>query len=46
MASGSWESSAIFLHVDVRIPTWGCVAVAENKMIEILNWLNPSSIPK
>lgn len=40
------KSSAIFLHVDVGIPTWGCVAVAENKMIEILNWLNPSSNPK
>ena len=40
------KSSAIFLHVDVGIPTWGCPAVAENKMIKILNWINPSSNPK
>lgn len=40
------KSSAIFLHVDVGVPTWGCVAVAENKMVKILNWINPSSNPK
>ena len=40
------KSSAIFLHVDVGIPTYGCVAVASNKMVEILNWVNPSSNPK
>lgn len=40
------KSSAIFLHVDVGIPTWGCVAVSEDKMIKILNWLNPISNPK
>lgn len=40
------KSSAIFLHVDVGIPTWGCPAVAESKMIKILNWLKPSSNPK
>ncbi|MGL5354520.1 MAG: L,D-transpeptidase family protein [Clostridium sp.] len=40
------KSSAIFLHVDVGIPTWGCPAVAENKMIKILNWIKPSSNPK
>lgn len=25
-----------FLHVDIGIPTWGCVAVEESKMNEIL----------
>ena len=40
------KSSAIFLHVDVGIPTYGCVAVAQSKMVEILNWVNPSSNPK
>lgn len=40
------KSSAIFLHVDVGVATWGCVAVAEDKMVEILNWIKPSSNPK
>lgn len=40
------KSSAIFLHVDVGIPTWGCVAVELNKMKEILQWINPSENPQ
>ncbi|MBU3109030.1 L,D-transpeptidase family protein [Clostridium gasigenes] len=40
------KSSAIFLHVDTGIPTLGCVAVAQDKMVKILNWINPSSNPK
>ena len=40
------KSSAIFLHIDVGIPTLGCVAVAEDKMVKILNWINSSSNPK
>lgn len=42
----SGKSSAIFMHVDVGIPTWGCVAVPESKLVKILNWLNPAANPK
>lgn len=37
------KSSAIFLHCDVGIPTWGCIAVAPSKMVEILNWIEAGS---
>ena len=40
------KSSAIFLHVSVGVPTWGCVAVSEDKMVKILNWLDPASNPR
>lgn len=40
------KSSAIFLHVDVGVPTWGCVAVEQSKMKEILQWINPEDDPK
>lgn len=40
------KSSAIFLHVDVGVPTWGCVAVEVNKMKEILQWINPEENPQ
>lgn len=40
------KSSAIFLHVDVGVPTWGCVAVEQSKMKEILQWINPGANPK
>ncbi|MDB1947006.1 L,D-transpeptidase family protein [Clostridium tertium] len=40
------KSSAIFLHVDVGVPTWGCVAVEESKMKEILQWIKQGDNPK
>lgn len=40
------KSSAIFLHVDVGVPTWGCIAVEESKMVKILNWISSSANPK
>lgn len=40
------KSSAIFLHVDNGFPTSGCVAVKQDKMVEILKWLNPKDNPK
>ena len=40
------KSSAIFLHVDVSVPTWGCIAVEESKMVKILNWISSSANPK
>ena len=42
----SGKSSAIFLHVDVGVPTWGCIAVEESKMVKILNWISSSANPK
>ena len=36
--------SAFFLHVGSS-PTAGCVAVSENKMVEILKWLDKSKLP-
>lgn len=41
-----YASSAIFLHVDIGVPTWGCVAVSEGEMIKILQWLNLSQNPR
>lgn len=41
-----YASSAIFLHVDVGVATWGCVAVSQDKMVQILQWLKPSQNPR
>lgn len=40
------KASAIFLHVSNGMPTWGCVAVGREQMIEILRWLDPAKNPK
>jgi L,D-peptidoglycan transpeptidase YkuD (ErfK/YbiS/YcfS/YnhG family) len=41
------HGSAIFLHVWKRkdYPTAGCVAVSEEDMIKILEWLDPNAVP-
>lgn len=39
-------SSAIFLHCSTGKPTWGCIAVDEYKMVEILNWIDTSKNPR
>lgn len=39
------NASAIFLHVGNE-PTWGCVAIGREQMIEILKWLDPAKNPK
>ena len=39
-------SSAIFLHCSTGKPTWGCLAVDEYKMVEILNWIDTSKNPR
>lgn len=41
-----YASSAIFMHVYVGVPTWGCVAVPEDKMVQMLQWLKPSQNPR
>lgn len=39
------KSSAIFLHCDVGIYTYGCVAIPEQNLINILNRINPAKNP-
>lgn len=39
------KSSAIFLHCDMGIYTYGCVAIPEQNLINILNRINPSKNP-
>ena len=39
------KSSAIFLHCDMGIYTYGCVAIPEQNLIKIMNRLNPSKNP-
>ena len=39
------NASAIFLHVGNE-PTWGCVAIGREQMVEILKWLDPAKNPK
>jgi len=41
------KGSAIFLHVwkDKNSPTTGCVAVSEENMFKLLQWLDPTKLP-
>lgn len=39
------KSSAIFLHCDMGIYTYGCVAIPQNNLVNLLTWLNPSNNP-
>jgi L,D-peptidoglycan transpeptidase YkuD (ErfK/YbiS/YcfS/YnhG family) len=41
------KGSAIFLHVwrNSSSPTAGCVALSEQNLLKVLNWLNPSKKP-
>ena len=39
------KSSAIFLHCDMGIYTYGCVAIPEQNLINILNRINPAKNP-
>ncbi|GAA3965545.1 hypothetical protein GCM10022231_27900 [Gordonia caeni] len=39
------NASAIFLHVGSE-PTWGCIAIGKEQMMEILKWLDPAKNPK
>lgn len=38
--------SAIFLHVSKDRPTAGCVAVAQDRLVELLRWLDPARAPR
>ena len=41
----SGKSSAIFLHCDMGIYTYGCVAIPQNNLVNLLTWLDPNSNP-
>ncbi|MFM8302732.1 MAG: L,D-transpeptidase [Actinomycetota bacterium] len=38
--------SAIFLHVSKAGPTAGCVALPEDRLLEVLRWLDPAKTPR
>jgi len=37
--------SAIFLHINIGMPTAGCVTLPVSELLEILRWLNPADSP-
>ena len=38
--------SAIFLHINIGMPTAGCVALPAGELLEILRWLTPAASPR
>ena len=38
--------SAIFLHINIGMPTAGCVTLPVAELLEILHWLNPAASPR
>jgi L,D-peptidoglycan transpeptidase YkuD (ErfK/YbiS/YcfS/YnhG family) len=38
--------SAIFLHLNIGMPTAGCVTLPPGELLEILRWLNPAASPE
>ncbi|WP_066166401.1 L,D-transpeptidase family protein [Gordonia hydrophobica] len=40
------DASAIFLHVTDGKPTQGCVAIARDEMVKVLQWLDPAKNPQ
>jgi L,D-peptidoglycan transpeptidase YkuD (ErfK/YbiS/YcfS/YnhG family) len=38
--------SAIFLHINIGMPTAGCVTLPVDELLEILRWLNPAASPR
>jgi L,D-peptidoglycan transpeptidase YkuD (ErfK/YbiS/YcfS/YnhG family) len=38
--------SAIFLHLNIGMPTAGCVTLPAGELLEILRWLNPAASPR
>jgi L,D-peptidoglycan transpeptidase YkuD (ErfK/YbiS/YcfS/YnhG family) len=38
--------SAIFLHINIGMPTAGCVTLPADELLEILRWLNPAAAPQ
>jgi L,D-peptidoglycan transpeptidase YkuD (ErfK/YbiS/YcfS/YnhG family) len=38
--------SAIFLHINIGMPTAGCVTLPVSELLKILRWLNPADSPR
>jgi L,D-peptidoglycan transpeptidase YkuD (ErfK/YbiS/YcfS/YnhG family) len=38
--------SAIFLHINIGMPTAGCVTLPVGELLDILRWLNPAASPR
>jgi L,D-peptidoglycan transpeptidase YkuD (ErfK/YbiS/YcfS/YnhG family) len=38
--------SAIFLHINIGMPTAGCVTLPVGELLKILRWLNPADSPR
>jgi L,D-peptidoglycan transpeptidase YkuD (ErfK/YbiS/YcfS/YnhG family) len=38
--------SAIFLHVNIGMPTSGCVTLPMGELLDVLRWLNPAASPR
>ena len=38
--------SAIFLHINIGMPTAGCVTLPSGELLEMLRWLNPAESPQ
>jgi L,D-peptidoglycan transpeptidase YkuD (ErfK/YbiS/YcfS/YnhG family) len=38
--------SAIFLHINIGMPTAGCVSLPVGELLDILRWLNPAASPR
>jgi len=38
--------SAIFLHINIGMPTAGCVSLPVGELLEVLRWLNPAASPR
>jgi L,D-peptidoglycan transpeptidase YkuD (ErfK/YbiS/YcfS/YnhG family) len=38
--------SAFFLHVTVGEPTAGCVSIARDRLVNLMQWLSPSAAPR
>ncbi len=40
------RGSPIFLHINIGMPTAGCVTLPVSELLEILRWLNPAASPQ
>jgi L,D-peptidoglycan transpeptidase YkuD (ErfK/YbiS/YcfS/YnhG family) len=38
--------SAIFLHINIGMPTAGCVTLPVSELLKVLRWLNPADSPR
>jgi L,D-peptidoglycan transpeptidase YkuD (ErfK/YbiS/YcfS/YnhG family) len=46
LARAPGRGSAIFLHINIGMPTAGCVSLPAGELLEVLRWLNPAASPR